>query len=357
MKNKITILMGLLLCFIFSPSVRGYAMDMIPDIEPEGPVKEITITLDAPEGFQERVEVYLNGSPRPLSYDADLENNGYTMHIKLAEDIYDVKVLSSTNIDDRYRFEAPEIFDTVTDTSLLIQVIDTAPEGEVEPEYDEHHDMVFRETEKIEPLRFDLSKDGPYGTIFVSCKGYGAVQSAVYRLVGEQRVYEITLDREHGFEAEVLLPPGSYYESGTIDVNLDVDAECPDETRFQWAHADNMGFFGNYYDVTDGTVNAVNDLIIMMSYDGAIEEINSNTLFRSTLMDNYLSAQESHIQKELESAFPESFSETETIPSAEPIIEDQNYFKEITVIAFTVLAVLVITSLTIIYYRRKKTKR
>ena len=349
--------MGLLFCFIFSPFMDGYAMDVIPDIEPEGPVKEVTITLDAPEGFQERVEVYLNGSPRPLSYDADLENNGYTMHIKLAEDIYDVKVLSSTNIDDRYQFEAPESLDTATDTSLLIQVIDTAPEGENEPEYDEHHDMVFEETEKIEPLRFDFSEGGLYGTVFISCKGYGAVQSAVYRLVGERQVYEVTLDREHGFEAEVLLPPGSYYESGTMDVNLDVDAKCPDGTRFQWAHADNMGFFGNYYDVADGTTNTVNDLIIMMTYNGEIEEINSNTLFRSTLMDNYLSAQESHVQKELESAFPESFSETETIPVAEPVVEGQSHFKKVATIAFMVLVVLAAVLLGIIVRRRRNSTK
>lgn len=357
MKNKIILLMGLLLCFTFSPFMKVYAMDVMPDIDPEGPVKEVTITLDAPEGFQERVEVYLNGSPRPLSYDADLENNGYTMHIKLAEGVYDIKILSSTNIDDRYQFEAPVSLDTATDTSLLIQVIDTAPEGENELEYDEHDDMVFIETEKIKPLRFDFSEDGPYGTIFVSCKGYGAVQSAVYRLIGERKVCEVTLDREHGFKAEVLLPPGSYYESGTMDVNLDVDAQCPDGTRFLWAHADNMGFFGNYYDVTAETTSTINDLIIMMSYDGEIEEINSNTLFRSTLMDNYLSAQESHVQKELESAFPESFSETETIPVAEPIVEGQNHLKKITMIALMVLAILAIASLTIISYRRRKPKR
>lgn len=54
-----------------------------------------------------------------------------------------------------------------------------------------------------------------------------------YHLVGNDTVYDISLDRDYIGQAKVLLPASSYYESGTIDVELAQDAFAPDDAAAQ----------------------------------------------------------------------------------------------------------------------------
>ena len=335
--------------------IQAYASEIIPDFELPGTGKEIVISAVIPEGFTERIEVYLNGAPRALSFNPELDNMGYMMRTRVEPVIYEVVVLSSTNIDDRYEFIAPETLNTLHSDLLTISVIDTWETG-AEAELHEHGNLVFEEI-KIQPQVFDFSEGGSYGTMHIRGKTYAAVDSVVYRLVGLDRVYEIVLDREHVFEAEVLLPAGSYYESGSISIVLDADASAIADTGFVWAHGNNPGYFGNYYEVTEGGGITVDDLKIMMTYKGEVEELNSNVLFRSSLMDNYIEAQESHRNKEMET-FPDRMSEeeTETIAVAESVPEsaEQFAFEQIKLMAAVVIFMFLLA--VAVLSRRQHTK-
>lgn len=337
-------------------STRIYASDFI-EFDPPSNAKEIKIVAEVPDNFKERIEIYFNGVPRSLSYDADLPNNGYTMQINIEPDVYKIKVISSTNIDKRYEFYTLGEFDAENNGLLNIKVVDTW-ESESVADYDEHADMVFEEI-KIHPLEYDFAGDAPYGTIHIICKTYAAVESVVFRLVGGDSVFDVVLDRDHMFEAIVKLPIGSYYESSTISVDLDQDTRAIEGVDYLWAHKENLGFFGIYYEISEGSTSYINDLMIQMMYQGEIEEFNSNILFRPTLVDNYLNVRESHVSEELESAFPDGGyeEETETIATAEQIPEAEISFQLGYIFAMAAGIFCLILIVIIILIRRTRSNR
>ena len=95
---------------------------------------------------------------------------------------------------------------------------------------------------------------------------------------------------------------------------------------------------------------------VSMVMNGDSAELNSNALFSMKLVENREYLMESRYQKELESAFQESYRESheETIASAEPVKESQVAdWKEILTIVVGVISVMA-AGFSIIWYRRKK---
>lgn len=321
MKQKKNLLLGFMFMFmIFSmlPCQTTQAMDYItlPAMENE---TTATFRADVPEGFTKDIEIFLNGSPYYMTM-----QSGYVMKVGLEPDDYEVRVILSDDITGQYQAKQINTFNPANDREITIQITETQDGSEVFEGGEEHHFENTQEQEKsIEPEIFDFSDGGEYGTILITREQYGAIQSATYHLVGANKVYDIPLDRDFVGQAKVLLPVGSYYESGTIDVELAQDAAVPDGTDFLWQHKDNMGNWGDYYTVTESETVTIDDLIIMLSLDGDAFEVDSSLLFSKTYNKNYESLAEKHRQEALESAFPEKYetSEAETIAAVTPVEE------------------------------------
>lgn len=310
----------------------------------------VSIQADVPDGFEEDMEIYLNGSPYYLS-----AVSGYHMETELEPGKYEIKVLSYSDFIGRYSFFAPEALDTEINRDITIKVTDTwedREEGEAHEFGEEEQDG----WEEFEPELLDFSDGEPYGTILIDSEPYGAVRNASFCLVGEGKVYEIPLKNDYAGCARVRLPVGMYYESGTIHVELAENAMAPDGISYLWQHRDNPGGWGSYYQVEEGKTVKISDLMIMMVVDGDIAELNSNAFFSRKMVENREYLMESHHQKELESAFPESYGESQerTIASAEPVKEVPVVdWKEILTIVIGITAMIAAGGLAIWHRQRK----
>lgn len=339
-------------------TTHAYAMDNIEYFDDETPTKDITFTANVPDGFDERIEIYLNGAPLALSYSEGYPMNGYTMTIPVNEGIYSVVVLSSTDLSDRYIFQAPETLDTGKTTEYIIEV--SEDESVLSEEFDDHEHLSDESVEEIilEPAYYDYADGKEAGEFRVSCHFYPALQSVTYCLNGEN-IYEIVLDRDHYFEAVVKLPVGSYYETSIKDVMLDEDAILPEGFSLQFAHDDNPGFWGNYYDITSNNSVSVTDLIILMVNGANTTELDSNLLFQKTYSQNYYDNMMEHQRKEMEEAMPEYYSpeqsETETIAEAQPVEETNPInWKQIGIIIFMIIIAASLVYMEVVFIIKRK---
>lgn len=354
-KSKLTLFLAMI--FMQLTVVNASAMDITQASETA--MDKVTVTLNCDESFSERVEIYFDGIPRTaLWYDPDMEQNGYHRTVYIERGEYDLKVLSSTDIDDQYEFTTAKSINTEKEDSITIQVSENDTIDEAEYEGDEHLPHEMPEAPLVEPAYYDFSEGKPAGTMTIEAVNCAAVKSLVYTLVGEDNIYEITLDNDHVFQATVDLPLGSYYESSTIQIELDPDAYANEGVEFLWVHKNNVGFFGNYYDITENNIVSVDDLTVYMVKDGEQMEINGNVLFGEKRADNVIQAQQEHQQKELESAFPELYetkeSETETIATALPIEESAPAdYLHIVIIVSLLLVIIIVATVCVTRFRRK----
>lgn len=309
----------------------------------------VHFSANIPENFQKDLEIYLNGSTYYMTF-----QSGYDTKILLEPGKYDIKILCYGDMTDRYTFDTIDSFHTDYTKDICIMVRDRL-EGEVTGEKYEKETKDHGSWREFQPEIYDFSDGKPYGTIFLYSKPYGAVTEATYVLVGEEGLYEIFLKNDYAGCAKIRLPIGSYYESGSIEVNLKENAVAPDGMTFGWQHKDTPGVWGNYYNVQEGQTITIDDLIIMMAVDGHIAELNSNALFSKNLIETRESLMESHYQEALESAFPESYEETESIAVAEPVkvsVVNVDFIQIIHVIMTVILWISVIGA--VIWYRRNK---
>ena len=350
MKGKIRML--LVCCLIVFCSMTAYARDIsLLDELVEGDAK-VTVTLDAPEGFSERVEVYLNGEAHPM-----IAQYGYQMTVDLdSKTIYYVVVLSSTDVLDRYEFHAPETLDPSKEDSLHITVTE-APVELTDNENQDTDGYSYIGEDIMGPEEYDFSNGKEYGIVHISCKNYGVFESVTYKLIGES-MYDIVLHNDHDFQADVKLPIGSYYESATMDYEL-CDWVPDTELRFTYEHNGELGTFGKYYNITSDTEVSIDDLIIYMQYGSDTTECDANIINEGIAIMQSVEAQQEHERKELESAFPEQFTqseaETETIATAEPIetTNENIVIQQIAMIVAGMLELIAIVG-TIIWIRRRK---
>lgn len=325
MKEKIsTILTTIIFLCVFI--CNSFAMDTKVE-ETNGPEDDITITLNCDESFSERIEIYFNGIPRTaLWYDSNMKKNGYSRTISIERGVYKLMVLSSTDLADRYSFSTDESIDTSVKKDITIEVSEDQNTANEEGDGEKHYNEDTIEANLAKPSFYDFSNGSVSGKVTIKAINCAAIDSLIYTLVGEGNFYEIELDNEHLFEAEVILPIGSYYESSSIKVKLDQDAYASENVTFLWAHKNNPGFFGNYYDITENVPKTIDDLTVYMINGNSQFEVNSEILFHDKLTKNLLEAKESHLQKELESEFPGIYNtspaETETIAAAKPVEEE-----------------------------------
>lgn len=290
------------------------ARDIDPDEFIETDLVQVPVNFTYDGTFTERVELYVDGYPATAFwYDESLENNGYKGFVSAKPGTHGLRVFSSTDVSDSYDFEYPETFNTDKDKEKGIQIkVVAAPDNSGDDgEYSGHEEGAERGemhgAEILVPSQYDFSDGTESGTIHIEAKNYGAVKTLTYRLVGKDRVYDITLDNDHVFEADVILPVGQYYESGELDVGLAENAVARSDVHFSWAHKNNPSFFGSYYEVTNGNTINITDLIVNMTQGNETTELNSEILFADKREKNRVQAQQEHQQEELQSAFPETY--------------------------------------------------
>lgn len=311
----------------------------------------IHFEANVPDGFNYDIEIYLNRSAYYMT-----NASGYSIDISLIPGEYEVRTIISNDTDDRYQTTHAETLNTTINSSFYIAV--TTNENTEELDIGEEHDFEINEevSETIPaPQIFDFSGGKEYGTLLISSETYSAIESAIFRLVGEDDIYDIPLTSEYFGRAEVRLPVGSYYESSSIDVELDKDASLPEGFSFLWQHEDKPGIWGDYYDIAAGQSYNLDDLIIVISSGSTVSEVSSNLLFSKTYTENRNSVRERDRQKELESAFPEIYgtSEAETIAEAQPVEPAADYSNIIQVAVIAVLVLTVIGIAALIIRRRK----
>lgn len=337
----------------------AYARDIDPKQWEDLNLVSIPVTMSYDGTFTDRVELYVDGvQTTALWYDESRDNNGYDGILSVEPGTHKLAVLSSTDIADVYTFDYPEMIDTNKDKKISIRakVNEAAEDGN----YSGHDgdEETAAEAEFLIPSQYDFSNGAEAGAIHISAKNYGAVKSLTFHLVGGDQRYDIVLDREHVFEADVILPVGEYYESSSIEVELSDAASVRDDVTYAWVHKNNPTFFGNYYTVSKDSVVNIDDLIVYMVQGNEQTELNSDILFADSNEKNLVQAQQSHQQEELESVFPEIYettqAPTETIATAEPVEEKSSGIKDVLIPAVSVVWVICLVAGTIYLIRKKK---
>lgn len=313
-------------------------------------LSEVNIRLNAPEDFTERVEVYLNKEEHPMFKDM-----GYNMNLELENGSYEVVVLSSTDVLDKYEFIYDDVLTVSGDTSFSIDVKNSITSSESDSTSLEDPGFTNVEGDDMllaTPAFYDFSNGQTAGTLHISCKDYPAFETVIFSLTGgpDNSLYEIKLDRDNWFSADVLLPVGSYFENSDFDFTYSEGINADDVT-FIWQHEGTIGNFGKHYNITENSDISITDLVIYMTYNGEITEVNTDTLVSGKTFNEQLEAKQKHNLKELQSAFPDEYTE-ETISAAEPIEKNNNDF--ILKISIAVIMITIIAAgVTIIIIRKK----
>ena len=290
--------------------------------------KNVTIQVNVPEDFDQRVDVYLNKEAHGIT-----AGDGYSITIPVDAGTYAIHVILPKDAMEQYVATAQEALNVRTDTTLIVNV-------SANPDYGKNS---------------DYSDGKESGTIHIQAKNYGVFESLTYHLVGKD-VYDIVLDMDHDFEAIVTLPVGEYYETGTMEYKTcDWVPESLDMT-FKWEHKDNIGAFGQYFTIKDSTTVEDTDLIVYMVNSAETTEVDANQINSGRVIEDQIDAEQKHENEQLKKAFPDEFpSETataETIPTVEITEKESFDFAKAAKIAGAVIIGAAIG--VCVYYRKKK---
>ncbi len=271
--------------------------------------KNVTIKVNVPEGFDQRVDVYLNKEAHGIT-----ASENYSITIPVEKGTYDVHVIFPRDVWDQYTADVQDSLTVQSDTTLVVNVSakqaqkNKSADAEAADTASAAQEGVYENFElDITPSSYDYSDGRESGTIHIRAKNYGVFESLTYRLVGE-RVYDITLDREHDFEANVTLPAGKYYETGTMTVQLCDWVPKKLDMTFQWKHREHPGTFGRSFTVTGGATTEDSDLIVYMVNGTESTEVNANQINSGRVIKSKIEAEQAHENEKLKEAFPEDFS-------------------------------------------------
>lgn len=364
MKRRMTMLVAVLMaCF----GITAYAetSDSVFDFAAEAEESvEVTVEAEVPAGFGYAVEIYFDGIRYTL-LPSDDEALSYRNTFGIAKGTYQLNCVCPEDLGGLYSFSGPSEITVTGGGHITYRCTEKPGANENRPDVSD----TDGETGLIDqqPDRYYFDEGENYGTLNIKCDYSAAVISALYRLKGNDKVYDITLNRDAGFMAEVRLPEGTYSEATTIEVVLDEDVLYQDGLTFTWSHVDNPTFFGNYYDVSNGSTEDVGDLQILMHYQGEVSPVNASILFAPKYRETHdkLVAQNREEIREaiIETAetipeITEEETEQPTIAEAEviepePVQNSRPYLKYI-IIGAAVLLLLglgIIIRSRIMYYR------
>lgn len=338
-----------------------------PDILPPNPV-DVEVDADVPEYYNKKINVMINGVDYYLRYRDDMPNHGYTRTRPITDGVYEVEVYSNEDINDDYTYEfEPKTLDTSKCQKVKIKVTpneNTFEEGDEPMEGDEPIEGYEGQDIGplvVEPEVIDYSEGQPYGTFHVALESYEpAITSVIYSINSGTKIYDIELKRDYNFKADVKLPVGSYYERGVPKFELDERATWNDEIKCTWSHKYIPGFFGKYYDITEGGADFAIDLEITMVLKNDVFPFDSYMLFEPYMQESKRAEIESHaqaIQESLHGTVEETESVTETETESETIAELQpveDASNDNWKIILAVVGVSILGFASVVVYKKRK---
>lgn len=296
-------------CVIGSANAFAYAVDNPgEDVEPDPSTRtNVTINIESPDVYEGTLEFYCGLETYYLSIPLGETNTSYDLN--LAKGVSKIAVLDPDDVGNSFTLTYDKTLDT--DKQKEFDIVMTYSESSTEVSEDEL-DAPDDIGSVAEPTTYDFSDGQEYGTISVSCAQYGSVDSVKFSLMGK-KVYEVTLNNDNGYQANLLLPAGSYRELTKIDVTTNEFVTNNDKLSFAWGHR-NGSYFGNNYNLSVGEQISINDLIIKMNYDGDLREIDDDILMGAKINSMYTDIKNDRREEFLKEELPEKLDLDVTEP-------------------------------------------
>ena len=209
-KSIETILAVAIICCFSTMMSFAATGEPIPDPDPSTRT-DVTINVTSPEVYQGELEFYCGVETFYITINSGETLTSVTYNVPKGS--YKIGFLDPNDIGDSFKIDYIDHLNT-DEQSVIDVVLDYA--DSTSENIDDEGDAEIQ-AEEIVPAEYDFSDGQEYGTVTISCKQYGSIDAVVYELMGN-KVYDITLDAEHGFKANVYLPVGSYKELTAINV-------------------------------------------------------------------------------------------------------------------------------------------
>lgn len=313
-------------CGLVASQPQLTAMAQAYDLEYEEPDStertDITVNISHPEDYSGTLEFYCGGETFYLSVQSGTTETSVPVSVTKGKS--EVGFLDADDVIHAYQLSYEKTLDTEHQNSIDVKIDyaeDTlsVSDGEIDAPEDPGtgHD----------PAVYDFSDGTENGILQIACTPYASFDSVIYTLTGAKHIYEIVLDAEHNFSANVRIPTGSYGESSSIQVTPNAIASIADGMSFSWGHRNSEGYFGKNYTVRNNETTVIGDLYIRMNYQGDLREVDDSILMAPGIMTAYSDLKEERRKEFKENELHESSSaETapaETIATAEPVEPDK----------------------------------
>ena len=333
---------------VFTPS-RSHARTYDETYETADPNTrtDVTINVASPELFSDHLEFYCGKETFYIYINAGETMTSVTYSVP--KGVNKVDFFDPDDIAGSFDITYDEWLDT--DKQSSIDVIVNYSE-KVDAQMEITGDEYIKESVPS-LLEYDFSDGREYGLLSISCTQHASIDSVVYRLMGD-RVYEITLDSEHGYAAAVRLPAGiTYRELGSINVVPNKLADVPDGVSFSWGHRDDPGYFGNNYEVTAGSCVQIDDLYIKMNYNGALTEVDDVLLLSPKINEQYELAADERRSTFLESHYAlAGLDEDVSRESSAPVVAQEQERPGILAIIGAALVIMIVVGAAAAHIRR-----
>lgn len=319
--------------------------------------------------YNENLEVYLSNENSYYCFKLG-PDNGYSLSMEVAEGDYAVHAFSIGDANLYYNYAIiPEKLTVKKGEHGQVTVHLKDNEDAVEDEGDNSLPPDITEP-SLEPSVYDFT-DGntASGTLEVKCDYTSGVKSVIYLLVDETgKEYPVPLHADNMYSATVLLPYGTYHETGRPMITFFEDCEVSEDYRYTWLHTAS-NYFGNYY-IFDETSPAVTagDLAIVLHHNGdsyispdfwelsITKKYYDNIVENITAIDQSVNADEyENVNRYLEKAG------RETIPEASNTVEvtaEQEYIWPRPIMAVAMIIICMVLLLIFVFFRsiHKKSK-
>lgn len=351
-KLKHTVLFAVLLSAFTTFSALAATGEPEPDPDPSSRT-DISVNITSPDVYSGELEFYCDKETFYISIPSGETQTSVTCNVPKGS--YSIGFLDPNDLGNSFNIAYDNHLNTDAQSTVNV-TIDYSDRINDYTGDDEEGDSDYVET-ATQPTEFDFSEGQEYGVISITCAQYGSIDAAVYKLMGPKKVYEITLDAEHNFAANVYLPTGTYKELTSIDVTPNELATITDDLTFAWGHR-NSTYYGNNYEVTTGSSTSINDLYIKMNYQGDLREVDDLILMQTKIRDNYTELvqdrREKFIENKLSDTHPTISESEESAPAIAEVSKPHNSILKYIGIGCACLFVVFLLSATII---RKKHSR